>query len=199
MSGLSFERAAEQQMSNMVKRMPPALKHGAYSAMNLLPGESAAGFAKLHEELVTEWAPNGVLEREIVATMASVLWRKKNLQTLRLAKLAQEHVMQLHSAVVAGLGANPAPDQIVQVERSWLETCRAAEKQARQELGELYALAEMGEEATTDYLLKELQVIERLDAMIDRCIKQLLMVRGLKSISVGQALTPSQTIPRSAA
>ena len=32
--------------------------------MSVLPGESAAEFAKLHRELVAEWTPNGALEGE---------------------------------------------------------------------------------------------------------------------------------------
>ena len=53
----------------------------------------------------------------------------------------------------------------------------------------------MGEEATIDHLMQELQVQERLDAVIDRCIKRLLMVRGVKSMLMGEALAPSQGIP----
>ena len=41
----------------------------------------------------------------------------------------------------------------------------------------------MGDKVTTDYLFNELEVIDRLDALIDRCIKRLLMVRGVKSIT----------------
>jgi hypothetical protein len=90
-------------MSLVIKKMPPALKHGGYSVMSVLPGESAAEFAKLHRELVAEWTPNGALEGETVAAMARALWRKKNLQTLRIAKLAQERVAQIHSAMVPGV------------------------------------------------------------------------------------------------
>jgi hypothetical protein len=43
--------------------------------------------------------------------------------------------------------------------------------------------------AVLSRLLKELEVEERLDAMIDRLIKRLLFVRGLKSI------TPSEVMP----
>jgi hypothetical protein len=35
----------------------------------------------------------------------------------------------------------------------------------------------------TDYLLQQLDIIERINGMIDRCIKRLLMIRGAKSLS----------------
>ena len=36
-------------------RTPPALKHGAYSATAILPGESQAEFEKLHRDTIAEW------------------------------------------------------------------------------------------------------------------------------------------------
>ena len=180
-------------MSPVIKAMPPALKHGAYSTTSVLPGESAAEFAKMHWELVTEWAPNGALEGDIVATMARALWRKNNLDTLRIAKLAQDRMAQIHNAMVPCIGEDAPSDQS-KFERTFIEKCRAAEQQARKELGEQYALVEMGEEATIDHLMQELQVQERLDAVVDRCIKRPLMVRGLKSMSIGRASAPLQAL-----
>ena len=62
---------------------------------------------------------------------------------------------------------------------------RAAEDQARKELGETYELAELAEigAVTVDSLMKDLEVQDRLDAVFDKCVKRLLIVRGLKSIS----------------
>ena len=37
----------------------PALKHGGYSTTTLLPGENRSEFEKLHEDLITEFRPNG--------------------------------------------------------------------------------------------------------------------------------------------
>jgi hypothetical protein len=65
----------------MTKKQHPALKHAGYSATSILPGESAAEFEKLHQELISEFIPNGALEHEIVATIAHLLWRRKNLAT----------------------------------------------------------------------------------------------------------------------
>ena len=66
-----------------VDRSHPALKHGAYSATTILPGESWAEFEKLHRDLMAELTPSGVLEDDIVTTVAHLVWRKKNLPTLR--------------------------------------------------------------------------------------------------------------------
>ncbi|MGC1957694.1 MAG: hypothetical protein WA683_08665, partial [Pseudolabrys sp.] len=51
------------------------------------------------------------------------------------------------------------------------------------ELGGIYELVEAGEASTFDGLSKELDIQERLDAAISRCLKRLLFVRGIKSIS----------------
>ena len=70
-------------------RIPPALKHGAYSAMAILPGESQAEFEKLHRDTIAEWTPSGVLENDIVMTITRLLWRKQNLDTLHIAERAR--------------------------------------------------------------------------------------------------------------
>ena len=59
------------------------------SATAVLPGESRAEFEKLHRGLIDEFAPSGVLEDDIVTTMARLVWRKQNLTTLRIAERAQ--------------------------------------------------------------------------------------------------------------
>jgi hypothetical protein len=59
---------------------------------------------------------------------------------------------------------------------------RDADEQARQELGEIHQLIDIGKPATIEGLMKELDVRERLDGMINRCLKQLLLVRGIKSL-----------------
>ena len=80
-------------------------------------------------------------------------------------------------------------------ERDFMDRWHVVESQAREEFGVLYALVEMGDEATMEGLKDELEVQSRLDAMIDRCIKRLLLVRGLKSMSSGST---SSTPERSA-
>ena len=70
-------------------RRHPALKHGAYSATAVLPGESRAEFEKLHRDLIAEYAPSGVSEDNIVTNMARFIWRNQNLLTLRISERAR--------------------------------------------------------------------------------------------------------------
>jgi hypothetical protein len=67
---------------------------------------------------------------------------------------------------------------------------QAAEAQARNELGESYELVEIGQTATVERLLRDLGVEERLDAMIDKCLKRLLFLRGLKSLPTASSSAP---------
>ena len=57
-------------MSIRAKKHHPALKHAGYSATSILPGEDAAEFEKLRQDLIAELAPSGVLEDKIVADLA---------------------------------------------------------------------------------------------------------------------------------
>ena len=82
---------------------------------------------------------------------------------------------QIRDAMVPGVDV-PKSDEFVNFERTFIEKWQAAQTQARKELGKLYALVEMGEEATVDGLISDLVVQERLDAMIDKCLKHLLAV-----------------------
>jgi hypothetical protein len=82
------------------KKFPPALKHAGYSATSILPGEDAAEFEKLRQDLIAELAPSGVLEDEIVANMARLVWRKQNLATFRVADLARGRYAKIESEKV---------------------------------------------------------------------------------------------------
>jgi len=151
-----------------VNKIPPALKHAAYSATTLLPGEDAAAFDKLHQALIAEFAPVGALEEDIVSEIARLTWRKQNLATFRTAELAQER---------------------------FEEICRE-----KVPFGDIYQLIDIGEPATVEGLMKELEIKERLDGLISKCLKQLLMVRGVKSLSVASSSVPTPQIsaPRKA-
>lgn len=176
------------------KRIHPALKHGAYTATAVLPGESQAAFDKLHRDLITEFAPSGALEDDIVTTIARLLWRKQNLTTLRIAKLAQRRYSEIRD--------EKRDEQIAAYNESlWMseddgppaesaEEQHAAEDRARKDLGSTYKLVEIGKAATFDGLTKELEIKERLDGYIDRCLKKLLFLRGLKSISKASSESP---------
>jgi hypothetical protein len=170
-----------------IDRLHPAVKHGAYSATAVLPGESPAEFEKLHRGLIAEFAPSGVLEDDIVMTMARLVWRKQNLTTLRIARLAACQRSAIRSQKVDNEMVFRPGDPVKHAEQS-----RAADGQARKELGETYELIEVGEAATFNGLTEELEIQERLDAAIAKCLKQLLMVRGVKSITAA----PSSESPK---
>jgi hypothetical protein len=61
-------------------------------------------------------------------------------------------------------------------------------------------LIDIGEPATIDGLMKELDIKERLDGLIYKCLKQLLAVRGVKSLSPASSsvATPQISGPRKA-
>ena len=52
-----------------------SLKHGLTSRKVVLPGENQADFDRLHDQLLSEHAPAGALETELVAEIAACLWR----------------------------------------------------------------------------------------------------------------------------
>jgi hypothetical protein len=168
----------------MAKKQYPALKHAGYCAMSVLPGESAAEFEKLHQELIAELIPNGVLEEEIVATIAHLVWRSRHVDTFRIAERARKRMAQIRDPLISH-----ADD-----DETFTEQWNAAENQVREELGELYSLVEMGDEATLEGLDRSLAIQERLDSMIDKCLKRLLFVRGLKSISTASSSPPRERL-----
>jgi hypothetical protein len=172
----------------------PALKHGGYASTALLPGESAADFKKLHQDLIAEFPPEGALEDDFVASMARLLWRKQNHPTFRIAERARRRRQQL---INEKLPRDEAPllEFVKQVDPAVREEAtRAAEDQVRKEFGDRYELVEIGETATVDALMKDLAVLDRLDSLIDRCLKRLLFVRGLKSISASPSSAPPKRL-----
>jgi hypothetical protein len=161
------------------QRLPPALKHAGYSALDVLPGEDRAAFEKLREGLIGELGPVGPSEKDVVVTIARLVWRKANIHTYRMATDASRRWTEIKSEQYAspkypGLGATQEEEEAM---------LRADEKKAQRELGPAWDLVQMHELATTDYLLRELSIIDRIDGMIDRSYKRLLFIRGLKSIS----------------
>ena len=177
------------------KKIHPALKHGAYSAIGLLPGEDETAFAKLHEDLKAELAPIGGLEDDIVATISSLVWRKQNLHTLARAPSARYRFEALVTKKVEekmfrnfDFRSKGQPNR-EEFEANW----QAAEAEAREELGEDYAFVEM--EHVVD-LVKCAEAFDRLDALIDRNLKRLMVLKGTQIpsvISVGS--TPGRATP----
>ena len=164
------------QCSPEFRKIPPALKHAGYAATAVLPGEDPAAFEKLHQDLIAELRPDGALENDTVATIARLTWRKQNLGTIRIAERAQQRCSSIQSFPNA-------------------TTYRHVENHTRRLLGDTYELVEIGDAATLDGLMKELATEERLDIMIDRCLKRLLFLRGLKSLSSAASSAPLPRIP----
>jgi hypothetical protein len=52
------------------------------NTVGIPPDPRAAAFEKLHTDLISELAPNGALEKHIVATLTRVVWRYKCLKRL---------------------------------------------------------------------------------------------------------------------
>jgi hypothetical protein len=188
-------------MPTPANKIHPALKHGGYAATAILPGENRADFEKLHQSLIAELAPVGALEDDIVATIARMVWRKQNLATVRLAELAGQRREAIQSEhIKAALAKKRDPMGVSYFSALELKTgereaaVQTAERQARKELGEIYELAEIGATATVNGLLRDVGVEDRLDAMIDKCLKRLLFLRGLKSLPTASSSAPPQPI-----
>jgi hypothetical protein len=181
-------------MSKNRNRVPPALMHGCYSSLTVLPTEDEVAFDELHRDLVAEYNPVGRSEEIIISNLAKLTWRRENLVTYRLAEI----VNRRHSSIYFALRP-PCPMPLLKlsgVETRSPEELKAlrkeADEQAQRELGPALELTKVSDIATPDQMLKELSLIERLDGMIARCLKQLLLARGVKSISAAPA-EPSQT------
>src|SRR5215813_8855466 len=133
-------------MSVHVKKFRAALKHGAFSATAILPGEDPAALKELHQKLIAELTPVGALEDHIVWTIARLVWRKKHLATLRIGELALEHQSRIQ--------AQKSQFELLEMEKYSAErreaTMQAAEDQARKDLGAHYELVEVGETATVE-------------------------------------------------
>ena len=183
-----------------VKKLHPALKHGGYSATGLLPGEDPVAFEKLHRDLISELCPDGPLQEDTVFDIARVMWRKQNLETFRVAKAARERASAIRSEMIPstvppldfpllGVASDWSPPDPADVEAA----TEAAEARARKELGENYKFVEMGDLATATQMLADLEVEERLNAMIDKLLKRLWMLKASKTLSPPASST---TLPR---
>jgi hypothetical protein len=194
-------------MSYQKKKLHPALKHGGFCASGLLPGEDRAAFERLHKELVAYFRPDGPLEHDAVAAIARRLWRKQNLNTLRTAELVRKRLESIRSekvpsqrppsadlSLLSNYNPNWIPPSAMEVE----EGMKAAEFEATKEFGtDGYLLAEMGDRATSSQLLEELKIEERLDTMIAQQLKRLVLLKGLKSLSLNSSsLSSAAPLPR---
>ena len=172
------------------KKANPALKHGGYSKRCVLPGEKLADFEKVFGELVDEFQPAGFAERDVVFNMARLYWRKQNLETFEVAQelswrqsmfIEQEKQRRGLLVIIREqrlLETDKEFEARLQAEQDCKEAEQVGEDRARKEFGKTYQL--IGESA--ERMFRTLSIEERLDAMIDKCVKRLLTLRGVKSM-----------------
>ena len=149
-----------QSRPALAHKIPTALKYGVYSKTAVLPGESQAAFDTLHRTLIAEFAPKGALEDDTVETMARLIWRKQNLQTLQSAKLAQKRLSSILDEMIAArfpdqaaIKSHPESEKIIE----------AAKNQVRAELGDACDLIELGANDLAVRRALELAGIEFID------------------------------------
>ena len=65
-----------------------ALKHGLTARSLILEGERATQFEELRTELITTYAPHGLVEEQLVDVMAGLLWRLRRVPALEAAAFA---------------------------------------------------------------------------------------------------------------
>ena len=70
-------------MSRNSARRPSALKHGAFSSIQLFPWENQKEYDALHRDLREEWQPDGALEEEAIFTMLTCMWLKRRVREKR--------------------------------------------------------------------------------------------------------------------
>jgi hypothetical protein len=170
----------------------PALKHGGYTATTFLSGESEADFEELRQSVFAELNPEGALEEDAATNIAGLIWRKKNLPIFRVVErakrrqqeLVDEHLQKIPLCQL--LGEDPALHK---------KATQAAAEQASNEFKDVWDLVVIGEEATIGGLLRDLDVQDRLDAKIDRYLKRLLHLKGIKSILAATFSAPLKPLP----
>ena len=127
-------------------------------------------FEKLRRDLISELHPEGPLESDIVETIARLMWRKQNLETLRIAKSARKRNAAIWSTVPSAVA--PLISYDFPTDPNWeppdpaeVEAARkAALAQAQEELGDKYVFVELGEAATLEQVFKDFEFEEHLTA-----------------------------------
>ena len=110
---------------------------------------------------------------------------KKIFETFRIAELARARYAQIRHEKVPEDKID-YPDLmfgtvIKEVDPAVREAAiRAADDQARKELGDAYGLVEIGEIASVDQLMEGLEVQERLDAMMDQWLQAIAVLAGIQ-------------------
>jgi hypothetical protein len=197
-----FEEGASMRKNS--KHVPPALKHGIYSGLGLLPTESRSKFRKFRKQIFAELNLVGRLEQGIGEQIVWLEWRRQNFSTYDLAERARARRDAIRSELVPEvryleplLGSeldpeNPTPEELQAAHQR-------ADKRIRVELGAALELVELGDVATLGHLEKRLAILDRLDAMIARLYKKLAYARAIKSMAPAALPAPSQPLLEKAA
>jgi hypothetical protein len=114
------------------------------------------------------------MEEETVATLAHLMWRRQKLAKLEIGQLSDLLAKDLRAAADESQQYKNSKEDGRHT--SWLD--KLHEEQQLQKTAE-----ENRKAAAVESLDLVMKFEERLDAMIDRLIKRLLLVRGVKSIT----------------
>jgi hypothetical protein len=201
------------------ERRPNALKHGVFSSNALLSGENPKEFNKLVRSLTDEFELSGAFEEETVLTLANCIWRRRRLDMfmerrrsradydalLRLKKKISEETEDLDESYRNQLQTD--------VQQAFSNVNSFTEGTIRDRLTPMFNLLGWDEESRTEWigeamdvenlpdvtleeLQRELDLQDRLEAMIDRCVKRFVYIKTSKRMmridSQTRAVTGSQ-------
>ena len=184
---------------------PNALKHGAFSKINFLPGEDPQEFENLKASLFAEYNATGRSEEEVLESIASVMWKQRRLglylhiKVLR-DKLSREAkqaprgaldplapALARFKAISIGGKADPAEvERILDEQRAEKEAERIAREkeaaEAEKNRTDDERLLAIGDELSLDQLSKELEIEAKLEAVLDRLYKRLWQIKAFKPL-----------------
>jgi hypothetical protein len=170
------------------RRTSPALKHGAYSEAVLMPGEDPAAFRRLHRDLIEELSPTGRLEEETVASIARLVWRRQNLANFAIGQIVELIALSIENTPPEKTNLPSSKEELLAGIDELDQAARRMEKEKESRKSSMDFL-EVASKVALDRLMKELELEERLDTMIERLIKRLMYLKGLKSIMSSTAIT----------
>jgi hypothetical protein len=119
-----------------------------------------------------ELTPEGALEEDAVTNIAGLVWRKQNLSIFRFVQRAKRRQQQLIEEQLPELSLSAISSAMLGVNPDLRKKAtQIAVEQASKEYADVWELVQIGEEATIEGLLQDLDVQDRLDAKIDKYLK----------------------------
>jgi hypothetical protein len=70
------------ELNSKTDRRHNAIKHGAFAKALVILNENKDDFDELHQSCVKELKPSGLMEEELVLTIAKYMWRKRRIERL---------------------------------------------------------------------------------------------------------------------